>query len=214
MQVFTYGGSVRDSILGRKPKDIDYCIVTGDPDAAFELFQAVHPGIFAAYPARRVIRTTMGDYSFHRSVECKSSDLTINSLLQSNAGHIIDPTGKGLQDLVAGVLRPSSPTAIIDDPRRVWRAIRFEHKLKFKPTESLLYQCRCAFNVALQQVTPNLLSTTTKTAITNTSILTDEQRNAALSLFPLPKTGKSSSPEVSDAWKAQLQKLVEHRSGL
>lgn len=69
-----------------------------------------------------------------RFVESFSRDFTINSMHQDfETGEVIDPTGLGLIDIDSKVIRCSIPAAIAikNDPRRVFRAIRFASKFGF-----------------------------------------------------------------------------------
>ncbi|MHB8323976.1 MAG: CCA tRNA nucleotidyltransferase [Candidatus Dormibacteria bacterium] len=60
-------------------------------------------------------------------------DFTINTLLLDSAGVVSDPTGRGLDDLRAGLLRtPLDPLLTFDeDPLRMFRAARFASQLGF-----------------------------------------------------------------------------------
>jgi poly(A) polymerase len=62
-------------------------------------------------------------------------DFTINSLLQDlTTGEILDLTGKGREDIKAGIVRtPLNPDVIFaEDPLRLLRAIRFAIKYEWK----------------------------------------------------------------------------------
>ena len=60
-------------------------------------------------------------------------DFTVNTLLLDSAGMISDPTGRGLDDIRAGLLRtPLDPLLTFDeDPLRMFRAARFASQLGF-----------------------------------------------------------------------------------
>lgn len=61
-------------------------------------------------------------------------DYTCNALYKNlHTGEILDPTGRGIQDLKAGLLiTPSEPGAIFrQDPVRMLRGIRFKHQKAF-----------------------------------------------------------------------------------
>ena len=63
-----------------------------------------------------------------------SSDFTINALFYNlNESRVEDLTGKGLQDLRAGLMRTPLParTTFSDDPLRALRAVRFGTRLGF-----------------------------------------------------------------------------------
>lgn len=68
-------------------------------------------------------------------LDLRRRDFTINTLAiqispAARVGRILDPFG-GLADLDAGVIRVLHSLSFVDDPTRVLRAIRFEHRLGF-----------------------------------------------------------------------------------
>jgi len=68
-------------------------------------------------------------------------DFTINALFYNiNSGEVEDFTGKGIDDLKAGVIRTPLPPkeTFLDDPLRVLRAVRFSARFGFQPEASLL----------------------------------------------------------------------------
>lgn len=68
-------------------------------------------------------------------VDASRRDITFNAIYKDVAtGKILDPTGKGLADLKAGIVRtPIDPTIIYtDDALRMFRAVRFATKFGFQ----------------------------------------------------------------------------------
>lgn len=68
-------------------------------------------------------------------------DFTINSLFYNiNVGCIEDFTGKGLEDMRAGIIRTPLPAkeTFLDDPLRVLRAVRFASRFAFECDADLL----------------------------------------------------------------------------
>lgn len=68
-------------------------------------------------------------------LDLRRRDFTINTLAiqispAARVGRILDPFG-GLADLEGGVIRVLHSLSFVDDPTRVLRAIRFEHRLGF-----------------------------------------------------------------------------------
>ena len=66
-------------------------------------------------------------------------DYTCNALYKNlHSGQVADPTGKGLDDLNAGLLRtPRDPETIyLQDPVRMLRGIRFKHQKGFRLDEA------------------------------------------------------------------------------
>ena len=68
-------------------------------------------------------------------------DFTINTLLENlHTGELLDLTGKGLDDLQAGIIRtPLDPvTTFDDDPLRMMRAVRFASRFRFTISDETL----------------------------------------------------------------------------
>lgn len=154
-KIYLVGGIVRDLILGRKNLDLDI-VVEGD---AIELAKKVAEASssefkrhiffgtatvyfdkfkidFATarkefYPKKgalpRVSFSNLKDDLFRR-------DFTINALAVSlnkeNYGELID-FYNGLDDLKKGLIRVLHKESFLDDPTRIFRAIRFEQRFGF-----------------------------------------------------------------------------------
>lgn len=72
-------------------------------------------------------------------------DFTVNSVYRRlSSDELLDPTGSGLIDIQAGLLRtPRDPiTTFIDDPLRMFRAVRFRWKLGLRPAAGLYESIR------------------------------------------------------------------------
>jgi poly(A) polymerase len=156
-EVYLVGGFVRDRLLGgTQGKDIDLVSVGMDP---MPLLAAVASG-FGWHPPERFerfgtaqirggtwivegVRARAERYdpeSRHPDVrpgtlaeDVWRRDFTVNALCQTLEGEVIDITGQGLTDLVAGVLRtPLDPAeTFAEDPLRMYRAARFVARLGF-----------------------------------------------------------------------------------
>ena len=158
MQIFLVGGCVRDELLGRKPKDIDYVVINSSPE---EMIALGYEQVGAAFPvflkdgceyalARRERKTGVGYGGFETETEAVTleedlarRDLTINSMARDIiTGEIIDPYN-GQRDLEFGVLRHTSE-AFAEDPLRVLRVARFAARYKHfrvaAPTIRLMIQ--------------------------------------------------------------------------
>jgi len=145
-KIFICGGYVRDRLLGRVAKDIDYVVVGATPEemladgfvqvgADFPVF--LHPETREEYAlARRERKVAAGYHGFETefdvSVTLKEDlsrrDLTINAMAMDDEGNIIDPFN-GYPDLSAGILRHTT-TAFAEDPLRVLRVARFVARYK------------------------------------------------------------------------------------
>ncbi|MHB8489765.1 MAG: CCA tRNA nucleotidyltransferase [Candidatus Dormibacteria bacterium] len=156
-EVYLVGGFVRDRLLGvSQGKDIDLVVVGRDP---MPLLAAVASG-FGWHPPERFERfgtaQIRGGTWIVEGVRARRErydpesrrpdvhpgtlaedvwrrDFTVNALCQSLDGEVIDLTGQGLSDLVAGVLRtPLDPAeTFAEDPLRMYRAARFVARLGF-----------------------------------------------------------------------------------
>lgn len=141
MKIYKVGGFVRDTLLGLKPKDIDYVVVGATPEqmlamgysqvgADFPVF--LHPETQDEYALARVERKVgVGYHGFTVDAspevtledDLRRRDLTINSMAMDDEGNIYDYFG-GQEDLKNKVLRHTSE-AFSEDPLRVVRLARF-----------------------------------------------------------------------------------------
>lgn len=158
-QFYAVGGCVRDWVLGKSPKDIDFT-TDAVPEQTKQILAnngyRVVPigelfGTIATVIGRKnyEITTFRVKESYTRGsrhpIVCygrdlerdlERRDLTINAMAADQNGHIIDPFD-GLKDLECHVLRvpKSSYTQSLeifgDDPLRILRLARFKARLKF-----------------------------------------------------------------------------------
>jgi len=149
-RLWVTGGTLRDALLTRWPRDLDLA-VAGDVDALGKaLARKVRAKFVPLDPAtgaaRVAIRSAQGidwiDLVALRgpSIEddLRARDFTINAvavaldgLLGRSSAAYIDPTG-GRDDLHARVIRMTSEKALADDPLRILRAYRFCAQLGFE----------------------------------------------------------------------------------
>lgn len=156
VETYLVGGFVRDRLLGREGKDIDF--VTVDSDGTDVLAQVARE--FGWAPPQRFERfgtgQVRGDGFILEVVRARAErydpesrkpdvrpgtleedvmrrDFTVNALCQTLDGQVIDITGHGLADLRAGVLRTPLPPdeTFAEDPLRMFRAARFAAQLQF-----------------------------------------------------------------------------------
>lgn len=143
MEIYLVGGFVRDTLMGRQAKDVDYVVTGSTPEQMIDLgykqvgadFPVFLDDEGTEYALARKERKTSGGY---HGFECDFSpdvtieedlarrDLTINAMAmlpESGNQEIIDPYG-GLQDIENKVLRHVS-SAFAEDPVRVLRVARF-----------------------------------------------------------------------------------------
>lgn len=153
------GGCVRDRILGREAKDIDFEVFGVDPAKAIAAFPGCNTvgksfgviklgDIDIAFPRRE---TKLG--SGHRgfAIEADPSlslaeaaarrDFTINAIYEDPlTGERLDPYG-GIADLEKRVLRQVS-SHFAEDPLRVLRAMQFIARFDLSPAPELVAVCR------------------------------------------------------------------------
>ena len=158
-EAYVVGGYVRDMMLGRPSKDIDFVTVGSGIDLARAVGRALGRGtrvnVFKTYGTAQVHRRGLElefvgarRESYHRDSrnpivedgtladDIARRDFTINAMaLCVNAdrfGELIDNYG-GVEDLQAGIIRtPLDPDITFsDDPLRMMRAVRFATQLQF-----------------------------------------------------------------------------------
>jgi len=158
-RLYLVGGIVRDKIMGRPPtEDVDI-VLEGD---ALELARFLHDRGAAdhrpvTYPRFGTAMVTIQGHTVElvsarresyapasRKPEIELAglyddvlrrDFTVNTLLENlHTGEILDLTGKGREDIGAGIIRtPTEPaTTFYDDPLRMLRAVRFAVRLGFQ----------------------------------------------------------------------------------
>ena len=155
-EVFVVGGCVRDSLLGKKPKDYD--LTTNlTPDEIKEIFSGPdyqiinnngekHGTVTVRYNEENYEITTYrvdGDYTDHRRPDSVSftskleddlarRDFTINALAANEKGEIIDYFN-GIQDLENKIVRAvgNPRERFEEDGLRILRMVRFASELDF-----------------------------------------------------------------------------------
>lgn len=174
VESYLVGGFVRDRLLGRTTsKDIDALVVG---EGAVELLAHVgrrfgwnRPQRFERFgtvqvrgddfvvEAVRARRERYNPDSRKPDVEPGTleediwrRDFTVNALAQDFQGRLLDLTGRGLDDLVAGVLRtPLDPADTFDeDPLRMFRGARFVAQLGFTLASGLIEAMRAQAHLA------------------------------------------------------------------
>lgn len=155
-EAYLVGGCVRDTLLGREPKDWDIT-TSAKPEEIQLLFpESVYENNFGTVgiktesedPRLKIVEVTTyrieGKYSdkrhpdevsFAKTLEEDLSrrDFTVNALAMSPKGDIIDPHG-GQKDIKEKVIRTvGDPKARFDeDALRIMRAVRFATELDFE----------------------------------------------------------------------------------
>jgi tRNA nucleotidyltransferase (CCA-adding enzyme) len=150
--VFLVGGTVRDLLLGRASFDVD---ITVEGDAL-----AFARGLGGEVTAHGRFGTAVVRFTDGRHVDVVTArretysgpgalpdveagtieddlarrDFTVNAMavsLGEDFGRLVDPHG-GRADLEARVIRVLHPGSFVDDPTRIFRAVRYENRLDFR----------------------------------------------------------------------------------
>ena len=147
------GGVVRDFLMSRQPKDYDLI-----SDASAEMIARI-PGakvmsnttntIFVHVDGIEIEITSLQNKSKHRIVDdLMDRDLAVNSLaIQASVkngqvvlGTLLDPTGRGVDDIREGVVHFSDTAAIT--PERLIRTCRFASTLNFTASSETVEKLR------------------------------------------------------------------------
>jgi putative nucleotidyltransferase with HDIG domain len=131
------GGAVRDVLMGREIKDLDFVVPSGAIPLAFKVANSLDLPAYILDRQRDAGRVVLADgettldFTSYRGSDLLSDlrfrDFTLNAMALPVAANtvasLIDPCD-GQADLKAGIIRLTHPEAIADDPARALRAIR------------------------------------------------------------------------------------------
>jgi poly(A) polymerase len=161
-EIALVGGPVRDILLGRGSKDLDFA-TSARPDEVEELLAGWADHVWDIGKAFGTIGSRKGDWvleittyrsesydltsrrpevAYHDTLEgdLARRDFAMNSMAVLLPSHkFVDPYG-GLEDVAAKVIRtPGSPEdSFSDDPLRMMRAARFAAQLAFTPDPAVV----------------------------------------------------------------------------
>jgi len=172
--VYLVGGTVRDILLGERSFDVDIA-VEGD---AIALAQALADALAGRVRAHEKFGTAVVLYGDDERVDVVTArtefydapaalptvehasiredlfrrDFTINamavSLKGADLGRLVDPFA-GRRDLEAKTVRVLHNLSFIDDPTRIFRAIRYENRYGFRMDEHTLRLARGTIEMGL-----------------------------------------------------------------
>ena len=172
LNIFLVGGVVRDLMLRRPNLDIDI-VVEGDGIALARAYSARYAGrchchepfrtavILTAEGYKLDIASTRMEYydapamlpkveTSSLKVDLYRRDFTINTLVVSlnrkNYGEMLDYFGAG-RDLKERTIRVLHNLSLVEDPTRIFRAIRFEQKFSFAIGRQTLHLINNAIKV-------------------------------------------------------------------
>jgi tRNA nucleotidyltransferase (CCA-adding enzyme) len=172
--VYLVGGTVRDILLGERSFDVDVA-VEGD---AIALARSLAEALGGRVRAHRKFGTAVVVYGDVDRVDVVTArtefydapaalptvehatiredlfrrDFTINAMAVSlkgeDFGRLVDPFG-GRRDLREGVIRVLHNLSFIDDPTRIFRAIRYENRYGFRMDEHTVRLARGCIEMGL-----------------------------------------------------------------
>ena len=235
--IWLAGGSVRDLILDRVPRDWDFVTDGG----ALQLTRAVANAVGGAYypldAARGTGRVVVRDPGTQTQINLDFADLrdsnilddlrlrdfTINAMALTLDGQLIDPT-TGRQDLVCQSIRMTSSRAFLQDPVRLVRAVRQAEQLHFTlepKTHQQLQQDSSAINdVAVERIRAEVVKLLQLSGASRGLRLLDElglleyvlPEVHMVSSCPAPADGKASPVERKSELThiGQLVDTVDH----
>lgn len=153
---YLVGGYVRDATLGIKPVDIDIVVEGNAIKAACQLNTKIKGKLYTYKEFGTASIITDGaridlasariekypspaqlPYVYPSTIieDLNRRDFTINAMAMSiskgNFGEIIDPFN-GLADIKSGFIRVLHKNSFIDDPTRIFRALRYKNRFNFK----------------------------------------------------------------------------------
>ena len=166
---YLVGGPVRDHLLGAPAKDLDIAVVGSAPSLAKKLADAlggrltVHPRFRTAtvwlpggLPAVDLVTARRETYARPGALpdvvpgtiadDLARRDFTINAMAIPICGddsELVDPFG-GRADLEAGVIRTMHRDSFLDDPTRMFRAVRYEQRFGFRIDDATLADMQSA----------------------------------------------------------------------
>lgn len=177
------GGCVRDHIMGKVPKDFDFVVSKLD-DTLSDIIEeggwsnkkvVANSGtqiwnLCKYFPVYETIPNTNIKFlsswvpyvieliQYENGTikhDADRRDLTINSLYYDiKNNQILDPTGKGLDDINNKIIRFNSKRVVYDDRLRIVRAYRFAKTFGFTIEPNSLALCRTEFNTMVEVIRP------------------------------------------------------------
>ncbi|HSO12513.1 MAG TPA: HD domain-containing protein [Anaerolineales bacterium] len=225
-EIYLVGGAVRDMLLNRLSRDLDFALPSNGISTARRVANALKADFMILDDERdtgRVIFTdadgtrTFLDFATYRGSDLEDDirkrDFTINAIafgIHNQA--IIDPLN-GASDLRAKLIRACSPSSISDDPVRILRAIRqaaeFECKIELETRKAMKQAASLLPNISPERKRDELFK-----------ILEGPKPDAAiralemLGVFPhlLPELSRmkgetQSEPHIYDVWEHTLSVL-------
>lgn len=139
--VYLVGGTVRDIVLGIRPKDYDFA-VSGSGITFARRFAQKTRGAFVLLStvddeARVVVDDIIYDFIGTDDVlqDLRRRDFTVNAMAINCETQVFLDPHQGMKDVRAGKLRPTTEDVLKADPVRILRGFRFALELNFSLTK-------------------------------------------------------------------------------
>ena len=225
-EMYLVGGAVRDMLLNRLSRDLDFAVPSNGIPLARRVANALKADFMALDNERdtgRAILTeadgtrTFLDFATYRGnnleEDLRARDFTINAIaFDLHAQTLIDPLN-GASDLRAKTIRACSSTSLSDDPVRILRAVRqaaaFEFKIELETRRALKQAAGLLPRISPERQRDELFK-----------MLEGPKPGASmralemLGVFPylLPELGalkgvEQSTPHIHDVWEHTLSVL-------
>jgi len=225
-EIYLVGGAVRDMLLNRLSRDLDFALPSNGISTARKVANALQADFMILDDERdtgRVIFTdddgtrTFLDFAVYRGAnleeDLRNRDFTMNAIAFDIQTQTIHDPLNGASDLRARLIRACSPTSISDDPVRILRAIRqaaeFECKIELDVRKAMKQSASLLTNISPERKRDELFK-----------ILDGSKPDVAmralemLGVFPhlLPELTEmkgvtQSEPHIYDVWEHTLSVL-------
>ncbi len=239
--IYLVGGAVRDTFLNRQSYDLDFATGGDSLQMARRLADNLGAAYFPLDSARKVARVVLSprqdfispakslirvDFSAFQGADLTADlmgrDFTVNAMAVEvhQLQTLVDPLG-GAADLAAKRLRVCSPSAFLDDPVRILRAVRFSEDLELTILPDTIHLMSEAVPL-LQQVSIERLRDELFKMLAISHPATSMRILDKLTVldYLLPEVGRlkevqQSKPHIMDAWNhtldvlSQLETLLE-----
>jgi putative nucleotidyltransferase with HDIG domain len=225
-EMYLVGGAVRDILLNRLSRDLDFALPSKGIALARRVANALQADFMVLDSERdtgRVIVTesdgmrTFLDFATYRGnnleEDLRARDFTINAIaFDLHAQTLIDPLN-GASDLRTKVIRACSPTSLSDDPVRILRAVRQAAAFEFKIEVETRKGMKQAANL-LPKVSPERQRDELFKMLEGPKPDASMRALEILGIFPyllpeLPalKGLEQSAPHIHDVWEHTLSVL-------
>jgi poly(A) polymerase len=212
VKAYLVGGSVRDLLLGRELKDLDFALSGSSAEIAGAFARSIGGSFFWLDEERLQSRVVKKDATGSRTfdfapqrgesiaADLLQRDFSINALALPLAGEgcsVIDPAN-GVTDLESGIIRACSTESFADDPLRLLRSIRFAATLGFTidtaTWETLARQATLLERVAAERIRDELFQIFAAPGIEASLLLLFDSGLLPL-IFPRLLLGTATLPE-------------------